>query len=166
VTVSSDGKFVFVANFGSNNISVFNACIAVTTLCPIADGSLLEVAGSPFPLGIGNGTGPGPIVIDPTGIYLFTLDLTSNQISEFHVDVASIDPLTTTASLVPAIPETTATGSGATALAIHPTGRWLYTANLKASTITVYYFDALTGTVTPASIPFTTSGQPSAIAVR
>jgi 6-phosphogluconolactonase len=166
IAVSSDGKFVYVANFGSNNISVFTACTAVSTLCPIADGSLLEVPFSPFALGIGNGTGPGPMVIDPTGNYLFVLDTTSNQISEFHISITMIDALTSTASLIAAIPETIATGTGPTSIVIHPTGRWLYTANYKASTVTVYYFDELAGTLTPSTIPFVTSGQPAALAVR
>jgi len=166
VAVSADGKFIYVSNFGSNNISVFNACIAVSTICPIADGSLQEVPFSPFALGVGMGTGPGPILIDGTGTYLFVLDLSSNQISEFRINVTILDALTTTTNLVPAIPETTPTGVGATALAIHPTGRWLYTANYKASTITVYYLDTLTGVLTPSATPFATSGQPAALAVR
>lgn len=166
ITVSADGKFIYVANFGSNNISVFTACLTVSTLCPLADGSLLEVSGSPFALGIGNGTGPGPIAIDPTGNYLFVLNTVSSQISEFHIGVTMLDALTSTATLVPNIPISLATGAGPTSFAIHPTGRWLYTTNYQASTVTVFYFDPLSGILSPSSTPFVTSGQPAAVAIR
>lgn len=166
IAVSADGKFVYVANFGSNNISVFTACIAVTTFCPIADGSLLEVSGSPFALGIGNGTGPGPIAIDPTGNYLFVLNTVSSQMSEFHIGITMVDALTSTATLVPNIPISIATGAGPTSFAIHPTGRWLYTANYRASTVTVFYFDPNSGVLSPSSTPFVTGGGPAAVAVH
>ncbi len=84
VAVSSDGKFVFVANKGgSNDISVF----AVTS----GTGALTSVVGSPFPAG-GN---PHSLVVTPFGpwdygaaIYLYTanFDGTSSTVSGFAVD--------------------------------------------------------------------------------
>jgi 6-phosphogluconolactonase (cycloisomerase 2 family) len=84
VTVSSDGKFVFVANNGgSNDISAFSVTAR--------SGELVPVAGSPFPAG-GN---PHSLVLTPVGrgdngaaLYLYTanFDGTSSTVSGFAVD--------------------------------------------------------------------------------
>ena len=90
-----------------------------------------------------HGTGPGPIVLDVTGTFLFfVLDLTSNQISEFRINITVVDSLTTVASLVPSIPEDDAH-------LVQARPRWRFTPMVvgrtppttRHRTVTVYYLD-------------------------
>jgi len=71
------GKYAFVANTNSNNMSAFT--IESTT------GSLQPIAGSPFPAG----NVPLWAIVDPLGKFLYVANLSSNNISVFSIDPAS-----------------------------------------------------------------------------
>lgn len=155
VTVTPNGNFVFVSNSGSNNVSAFAACIAVSNLCPAADGSLVEVSGSPF----GAGLKPGPLAVESSGNFLYVVDTGSSQVSGFRISTGS-------GALTPTSPAAASTGGRPVALAIHPDGLWLYTANFGASNITGFEIEATTGALTPISPLSIAGGQPSALAIK
>jgi DNA-binding beta-propeller fold protein YncE len=70
--VDPKGKFVFVANEGSNNVSVFSIG---------SGGALSQVQGSPF----ATGTSPVFLVTDHSGSVLYVADHGSSDIAEFSI---------------------------------------------------------------------------------
>lgn len=154
VAVAPSGNFVYVTNSGSNNVSVFAACIAVSSQCPAADGSLVEITGSPFPAG----QGPTSLAITPSGDFLYVVDTDSNQVSEYRVSTA-------TGGLTPTSPTSiVSTGARPVWVAIHPQGTWLFVANFDAASISGFKINT-SGVLGPLA-PVSTGGQPSAIALK
>jgi 6-phosphogluconolactonase len=154
VAVTPNGNFVYVSNSGSNNVSAFAACIAVSSICPSADGSLVELANSPF----GAGVGPGPIAVESSGNFLYVADVHSNAVSGYRISTAAGD-------LTPTTPAAVSTGSEPVSMVIHPDGLWLFTANFASANVTGFGIDTTTGQLAPHT-PEPTNGQPSALAIR
>ncbi len=67
-----DGKFLFAANQGSNNVSAF----AIG-----GGGALSVVSGSPF----GTGTAPTFVVVNHNGDHLYVADQGSNDVADFAI---------------------------------------------------------------------------------
>ena len=67
-----DGKFLYVANQGSNNVSAF----AVGS-----GGALTAVSGSPFAAG----TAPTFAIVNHNGNHLYVADRDSNDITDFAI---------------------------------------------------------------------------------
>src|SRR5580692_7453810 len=63
VTCTQPGRFAYVANQLSNNLSAYSIDSSTGFLTPIAD--------SPFP---DTGTAPAAVVVDPNGQYLYVAD--------------------------------------------------------------------------------------------
>ncbi len=83
-TCQSEGvNGLFVVNSGSDDITVFSACIQLPT-CQFGesspDGTLTQV-GSPVPVGA---TGPTILLVNPVADFVYAVDTGSNQISEFQ----------------------------------------------------------------------------------
>lgn len=72
VAVSPDGKYLYVTETGINSVRVFSIG---------TDGTLSEVAGSPYKTGLG----PAAVLVDSTGSYVYVADRTGNSISAFTV---------------------------------------------------------------------------------
>jgi 6-phosphogluconolactonase (cycloisomerase 2 family) len=157
---------LYVANSGSNNVSAFVICTTVTTLCPVADGSLTQVAGtdgvggSPFPAQLG----PGAIVAAPSGEFLYVADKQANQISSYTISPA-------TGALTPTAPATISTGVTPVAIGIPSTGDFVYVTNIGAASISAYSVvkdtsGKLTGALKLADRPVITANQPAAVALK
>src|SRR5580693_2780484 len=67
-------RFLYVVNRGSGNVSGYTI--------DLTDGSLTEIAGSPFAAG-GN---PVAIAVDPTGAYVYVVNQLSANVSAFTVN--------------------------------------------------------------------------------
>ncbi len=134
------GKVVAVANYSGGNFAVL----------PIGPGG--KPGASTALLG-GTGSGPdkqrqqGPhaheVVFDPSNRYLLEADLGLDKILVYRFDAASgkvtpNDP--PSVSLVP--------GSGPRHLAFHPNGKFVFTINEMASTITTLTWDGTKGALT------------------
>jgi 6-phosphogluconolactonase (cycloisomerase 2 family) len=167
--VNPTGAFLYVANFHDNNISAFSMCDKVTTTCsnPNApDGGLTPVTGSPFSAGIG----PSAISTDATGLFLYVVDQTSNQISQFRISTGT-GALT---ALSPAAVSTGTTPFGLTVITgttlIAATGgtiEYLYVTNNGSTTVSTYSFDSTLGALGILGLPTPTiSGNPTGIAGR
>jgi 6-phosphogluconolactonase len=133
--VDPAGKYVFVANTASGDISAF-------TINPV-NGALSPVAGSLFPVEAGvNG-----IAIDPTGAYLYAVSGSSANLWEFSIDNSgALHNLATSPVLIDA------SGSQSGALTIDPSGKFLYvTANAAAGT-SIYAFARNTASGTASLI--------------
>ncbi|MEO7271024.1 MAG: lactonase family protein [Vicinamibacterales bacterium] len=134
------GKVAAVANYSGGNVAVL----------PIgASGKLSALT---VLLG-GTGSGPNPqrqqgphahqVVFDPANRYLLEVDLGLDQVLVYRFDAATgkvtpNDP--PSVSLVP--------GSGPRHLAFHPNGRFVFTINEMASTLTTLAWDSAKGALT------------------
>ena len=105
VSCTQVGRFAFVANQLSNNLSAY--AIDSTT------GALSPLSGSPF---ASNGTTPAALVVDPNGAFLYVANNGSDNVSVYAIDDS-------TGALTP-VGFPIATGSGPVAVTIDPTGSY------------------------------------------
>lgn len=157
-SVHPSGKYVFVANYGGGNVAV----LPVRT-----DGALLSASDiqadantcSPGPCAVGPTHAakapPGSFAIsghdaphghmiasDPNGNYVIANDLGLDRTIVWKFDAVAGRLLT---------PRTipSSAGGGPRHFAFHPNGRWFYSINEEASTLTFMTYDASTGTLSP-----------------
>ena len=128
LAIDGGGKFLFVANQGSSNISVFS----------ISGATLTEVAGSPFsavdPSAPGIATGPVAVAVTPTASYLYVANQFTNSVSAFAVDAnGGLTPLF--GNITGA---TYAAGTDPSTLALTSDGNFLYVANEGSNNISAY----------------------------
>jgi len=158
ITVDPCDRFVYVSNGVNNSVSAFALCEFVTQgTCPLANGTLLQVSGSPFSLQNGAET-PGPLLVDPFGNYLYVLDTDSNQISMLHISQV-------TGSLTSITPPTVSTGVQPTSLVIRSDDSWLFVANFGSQDMSQFSIVPNTG-VLSASPTVATDNWPWGVAVK
>jgi 6-phosphogluconolactonase (cycloisomerase 2 family) len=115
LAVDGNGSFLYV---GQGRVNPASPVVAAK-IDP-NNGTLTEIAGSPFNLGVAT------VHADPSGKFLLgvagILD-TGNSANDDHLYVFSIDPVIGTPALVSSIPTTAAPFE----FAIHPSGQFVYT---------------------------------------
>jgi 6-phosphogluconolactonase (cycloisomerase 2 family) len=103
-------------------------------------GAITEV-GSPYPVG----TKPESVTVDPTGQFLYVANRYDGTVSAFTIDTA-------TGALTAISGSPFATGQGRsltpTAVAVEPSGQYLYVANGDAMTVSIFSIDPSTGALT------------------
>ena len=156
---TSDKSYLYVSNRGSNDVSAF----AVDA----GSGALSTVPGSPFAAG----TSPRAVSVFASrsctsrgricfvDSYLYVANAGSDNVSAYSVDPSTGVP-------TPLTPASHATGTGPSAMAIHPTAGLLYTANTGGSDdISAFMIDFTTGGLTPiAGSPFRSGSSVSSLA--
>jgi DNA-binding beta-propeller fold protein YncE len=159
IVVEPCNRFVYVTNLLGNTVSGFSMCNGMAThssQCPAElNGALFPVAGSPFSLtGVANG--PGPLVSDPFGNFLYVLNTLSNSVSPFQIGTVS-------GSLKAGTVATT--GLQPTSIAIRGDDNWLFVANFNSGTMSQYSVAPATGALSgfPA---ITTDNYPYGVAVK
>jgi 6-phosphogluconolactonase (cycloisomerase 2 family) len=154
VGIDPTGKYVFAANYGGGNFSVFPV---------LDDGSLGQASDTQAGKGplfgphvavnapIGSFANSGHDTLhahmtqtDPSGKFLLVTDLGLDQLMVFKLDNGKVTP--TEQGSVRAIP-----GAGPRHFAFHQNGKWLYLINEEASSLTFMLFDPATGKLTPKS---------------
>ena len=136
VSLDHSGRAVMVANYMGGNVS----------LLPVgADGALAAPTATDQHTGTGphpNQTGPHAhcIVPDPANAFAFAVDLGTDQVVGYRLNVAQgkLTPLATPAFV-------TRPGAGPRHLTFHPNGRRAYLINELNSTVTALDYDAATG---------------------
>ena len=125
IAVDPTGKFVYVANYDTNDVSGYT--INSTT------GFLTQIAGSAFPAG----TNPSAVAIDPTGRFAYVPNSFDDDVSEYTID-SSTGALSQIGSPVAAdlTPD---------AVAVNPTGEFAYVTNFDSDNVSVYTIDSATG---------------------
>ena len=151
--------YLFVANSGSNNISIFSACFQVTSACTAANGTLTQI-GSPVG---SSGTRPASFIVDPALDFVYTVDNGSFQVSQYHYNSA-------TGALTPLSPTSVSTGASPLAGGITADGQWVFVPNNGGSSVSGFSLKVAAGT-TPtgnmvAASTITLVGQPSAVLIR
>ena len=156
VAVDPCNRFVFVSNSQQNSVSAYTICSAVSvgsTLCPFADYSLHEVAGSPFNI---TGQVPGPLTVDAYANFLYIVNTGSSNVTGFRIS-ASTGGLTAIG--------TYAAGVGANSIAVRSDDSWVFVANSTASTLSQYGITPSTGVLAPQPAT-TTFNIPTGVAVK
>ncbi len=152
--------YLFVANSGSNNVSVFSACTQVTTACPVANGTLTPIIGSPI---ASSGTGPTSFVVDPALDFVYLVNSGSFQVSEYKYSSA-------TGFLAPLSPPIISTGASPLTSGITADGHWVYIPNSGGSSVSGFNLNPTTQTTPTGQLMTGPSvalvGQPSAVLVR
>lgn len=159
VAVDPCDRFVYVSAQGHNKISAYTICTQVVTTgpCFFADGSLVDVPGSPFSMS-GSISEPGPLVVDPYGKYVYVVGSGSNTLSGFTISPVS-------GSIIAMTPPTVATGVQPKSIVIRGDDNWMFVTNYGANTVSQYSITPATGalSVLPA---IQTDNYPFGVAVK
>lgn len=113
----SKGQYVFVANQGSNSISVFTVDSKI--------GLLTEISGSPFT------TGAGPSGLAITGNTIFVANQGAGTVSAYNFDQA-------TGSLTQVSGSPFSAGTSPSALDLDSTGKFLFVADQAANSVLAF----------------------------
>ena len=151
--------FLYVANAGSGNVSVFEICDKAAAEClSQVPGALLDnVTGSPFSVG----TEPVALLLTPTtGRYLYVVNKGSNQVSEFKTSPAN--------GVISALGSASiSTGSTPLAIAETSSHQNVFVANSGGSSVSsMIIADTDTGVLGAGGGLLSTSGVPVAVAVK
>jgi len=143
VVADPSGKFLYVADRGTFNLFAFTIDATTGFLTPI---------GSPVPA-----NASFALAMHPSGKLLFVV-----------TDVGSVATYSIDSTGAPSFVGQTATGgAGAISLAVDPLGRFVYSANVNANTVSAYSVDIATGLLTEiAGSPFPTGPNPFFVAVH
>lgn len=138
VVVSPDNKFVLAADLGLDKVLAYR-------LDPTAG----LVAGDPPFSAIAPGSGPRHLEIRPDGKFAYVLNEMLSSVGTYRYDASrgTLTALQTVSTLPDGL--TLDNNSGAE-IAVHPTGKFLYTSNRGHDSIALFRIDAATGTLTPA----------------
>jgi 6-phosphogluconolactonase (cycloisomerase 2 family) len=159
---AADGDNLFVANSGSNNVSIFSACIQVSENCSSPNGTLTPiVSGSPVAAGVA----PADIVVNPGWNYVYVVNRGSSQVSEFSYNPASgALTLLGTGSC-----GDSAFAGGITSNVSNTTStfNWVAVTNNAGASLSVFRVAAANGKLNALSSgQYAVQGQPSAILLR
>jgi len=141
---------LFVANSGANSISSYTIN---------GDGSL-----TPSSATTATGKTPMGLAVDPTGKFLFVANQGSSDVSVFAISGASLKPVA--GSPFTTIPPGTDVPTGPTAVAVPPSGSYVYVANQFTSTVSAFSFGSEGALKVVAGSPFAVGLNPSAVAVN
>ncbi len=146
VTIDANGNFLYVANAGSNDVSVY--ALDFFTGTPIATG-----------LPLAAGVSPVAVAIDPTNRFLYVADSGDGTVYGY-----ALDGTTGGGTAIPGSPFLV--GNQPSALAVDPSGNFLYVTNFLDGTVVSAYIDPISGTLAAvAGSPFGTGKGPAALAV-
>jgi len=147
VSCTQAGRFAYVANQLSNNLSAYSI--------DSATGNLTAVNGSPFAV---SGTTPVSLAVDPNGQFLYVVDNGSNDVSVYAIDNTT-GALAATGLPLP-------TGSSPEAVTVDPTDSFLYVANLASNSVSGYSINSSTGLLTElVNSPFAVGTEPSSVKI-
>jgi 6-phosphogluconolactonase (cycloisomerase 2 family) len=158
VCATADGNNLFVSNAGSNEISIFSACIQTSTTCATPNGKLTPLS-SGFP--VAACCGPTMFMVDPAADFVYVLEHGSAQVGQFRYSPV-------TGALTPLSPAFASTGAAPFSGGISANtsnSNWVFVTNTGASSISG--FNVVSGKLIGLSSgPILVPGQPTAILVR
>lgn len=125
-TAAAPHRFAYVANYDTNNISTY-----------IADNGtgVLTSTGN-----VAAGTGPGSVVIAPSGKFAYVPNFDSNDISIYSIN-AQTGALTSIGAAIPS-------GMWPSTLTFEPTGHFAYATNFISNDISMFSVNTATGALT------------------
>jgi len=159
--------FVYVSNSNVNNINFSNS-VSVFSFDP-GTGALTQLANSPFTLAPAINPQPESLAMDPAGKFLFTANMTNNNVSGFTVN-ANGSLTQVTGSPFSAIPPPPLANlnlplNSPQYLVTDRTGSFLYVVNVGNNTVTSYTITPGTGVLGEEFQSSATGNFPEGIAV-
>ncbi len=149
LAVHPNGDFLFVANNGSDEVSIF----------AIAESGAVSVVGGTFP----TGSQPASISLDASGSYAYVANSGSNDVSVYSVNQGT-GVLTLSETLrTRSAPSSVAQVTGAAPIAAAP--QFLYALGADDDTINAFSVDPASGALTPAGAAIMTGMDPSSLAI-
>lgn len=141
------GRFIYLANGGSSNISGFSI--------DAASGALTSIAGSPFPAG----NVPYSVTVDPSGKFAYVANQGDGSVSAFAIN-------TTSGALTTVSGSPFAAGSFPQSVTVDPSDRFVYVTNGNAGNVSAYTINAASGALTAVvGSPFAAGNSPYAVTV-
>ena len=159
VNPTSRDNFLFVANSGSNDISIFNACVETALTCANTTGSTPSGLLTPVGSAVGAGIGPNSFVVDPVADFVYAVDEKSNQISQYKYSPA-------TGALTTLSPAAASTGSNPISAGVTSDGNWVFVANNGGSNLSAFQIGGAGKLNLPATPSIALSNQPSVVLVK
>ena len=154
--------FVYVSNSNVNNINTLANNVSVFSFDNT--GKLTQLASSPVPLTPALNPQPVSLAMDPAGKFLFTANMTSNNISAFTVNAGG--SLTqATGSPFSSLPPLNLPLSSPQYLTTDRTGSFLYVVNVGNNTVASYTITPGTGALGKEFQSSATGNFPEGIAV-
>ena len=129
LAISQDSRFLYVANSGSDSVTVFSIGTA-GLLTPVP-----ATTGNPNPVAAG-GSAPIALATASPGRFLYVANRASNTVTAFQIETSGL--LTQVPPAGPGTNPISVSGTGLTALAMSPNGQFLYTTNGTSNTVTVF----------------------------
>jgi 6-phosphogluconolactonase len=152
---AADGNNLFVTNSGSNNVSIFAACIQLSTTCSVPNGSLVQISNSP----VAAGNSPVAIFVHPLLGFVYAVNSKGNNVTQYRYGSA-------TGALTTLSPAAVNAGSNPFGGGITSDGTYVFISNNNGSSMSVFNVGP-GGKLAPGStstVPL--AGQPAAILVR
>ena len=143
VTVSPDGRSVYVANGGES--------FAPSTVSQYDVNPLSGALSPKTPPSVAAGPGPEGITVTPDGTSAYATNI-DGTVSQYSVDLAS-------GALSPKTPATVAANGAAQGVAVTPDGTGAYVTNLTSGTVSQYDIDPVNGTLSPKTPATVAAGE-------
>jgi 6-phosphogluconolactonase len=142
VAVDPAGKFAYVMNSGSNDVSMYTIDAATGVLTSMGT--------------IAAGTDPVSAAVDPAGKFAYVTNSGSNDVSMYTIDAAT-GTLTSIGTI--------AAGTDPVSVAVDPAGKFAYVTNSGSNNVSMYTINSTTGSLT--LIGMIAAGlSPSSIAIH
>jgi 6-phosphogluconolactonase (cycloisomerase 2 family) len=133
MAIDPGGKFLFVANEGSFDLTRPGAQPGSVSVFSINGTSLKAVAGSPFETelpGTATGTGPTAVVVSASGNFLYVANNFTNTVGAFKIDSSG--------KLTPLGASPYTVGLAPSGLGVVPGGGFLYVANSGSNNVSAF----------------------------
>ena len=153
MSLDATGKFVFVANYLGGSIAVVpiladgilgNAVDTHRDIDFIGSKHASDAPGGSFAISGHDSPHAHMIAADPSNKFVFATDLGQDRIYVYRFDAATGRMTPSEAAPFVSVPS----GDGPRHFAFHPNGHWLYSLQEESSTITVFRFDPVRGSMT------------------
>ena len=152
---AADGNNLFVTNSGSNNVSIFTACIQLSTTCSIPNGHLVPVSTSP----VAAGNSPVAIFVQPVLNFVYAVNSKGNNVTQYRYSSA-------TGALTTLSPAAVNAGANPVGGGVTSDGTYVVVSNNNGSSMSIYSVGP-GGQLAPGpTATVTLAGQPAAILVR
>ncbi len=129
ITIDPTGKFAYVANYNSHNISAYRI--------DTDSGALTSAGTSTLMIGTNN---PDSISVDPSGQFVYVANWGSNDVSVFTIN-ATTGALTRAGAAIVA-------GTKPASIIVDPSGKFVYVANWGSNDISVFTINVTSGALT------------------
>ena len=172
VAIAPSGKFAYVANQSTDDVSAFAIDATTGVLTEVPCGAPLACTGTRFPAG----DFPASIAVDPSGRFAY---VANKGVPVGGVSAYAIDATTGVLTQIDADPapgvQIFPAGLAPTFVAVDPLGKFAYVVNLFSNDVSAYAIDTVTGALTPISClaplacngtRFLAGGNPSSVAIE